>query len=104
MCLQTAPPGSADGGSLPLLWFFSDGREQLEGQGLIQDKMRVCATADSYQVTRHRMSQVEKDSWSRSAIQIKAGASHQSKNRLRSLRNNGSKDQRQLEGRAHIYI
>ena len=59
----------------------SDGREQLEGQGVIQDKITVCATEDSYQVTRERMSQVEKDSWSRSAIEIKPGATHPSKNR-----------------------
>lgn len=69
--------------------FFSNGQEQLEGQGVIQDKITVCATDDSYQMTRERMSQVEKDSWSRSAIEIKPGATHQSKNRLGSLRNNG---------------
>ncbi|XP_059214086.1 RNA polymerase II elongation factor ELL2-like [Centropristis striata] len=57
----------------------SDGREQLEGQGIIQDKITVCATDDSYQMTRERMSQVEKDSWSRSAIEIKPGATHPSK-------------------------
>ncbi|XP_070686118.1 RNA polymerase II elongation factor ELL-like [Pempheris klunzingeri] len=57
----------------------SNGREQLEGQGIIQDKITVCATDDSYQMTRERMSQVEKDSWSRSAIEIKPGASHPSK-------------------------
>lgn len=62
--------------------FCSDGREQLEGQGVIQDKITVCATDDSYQMTRERMSQVEKDSWSRSAIEIKPGATHPSKNRL----------------------
>ncbi|KAM6942801.1 RNA polymerase II elongation factor ELL2-like [Xenentodon cancila] len=57
----------------------SDGREQLEGQGSIQDKITVCATDDSYQITRERMSQAEKDSWSRSAIEIKPGATHPSK-------------------------
>ncbi|XP_017274274.1 RNA polymerase II elongation factor ELL2 [Kryptolebias marmoratus] len=57
----------------------SDGREQLDAQGSIQDKITVCATDDSYQVTRERMSQVEKDSWSRSAIEIKPGATHPSK-------------------------
>ncbi|XP_037553476.1 RNA polymerase II elongation factor ELL2 [Nematolebias whitei] len=57
----------------------NDGREQLEGQGSIQDKITVCATDDSYQMTRERMSQVEKDSWSRSAIEIKPGATHPSK-------------------------
>ncbi|TWW67327.1 RNA polymerase II elongation factor ELL2 [Takifugu flavidus] len=55
----------------------SDGREQLEGQGVIQDKLTVCATDDSYQLTRERMSQVEKDSWSHSAIEIKPGGTHQ---------------------------
>ncbi|XP_049574658.1 RNA polymerase II elongation factor ELL2 [Syngnathus scovelli] len=57
----------------------SDGRQQLEGQGVIQDKITVCATEDSYQMTRERMSQVEKDSWSRSAIEIKPGATRPSK-------------------------
>ncbi|XP_077451148.1 RNA polymerase II elongation factor ELL2-like [Stigmatopora argus] len=57
----------------------SDGREQLQGQGVIQDKITVCATEDSYQMTRERVSQVEKDSWSRSAIEIKPGATHPSK-------------------------
>uniref|UniRef100_A0A674P7M2 Si:ch211-13k12.2 n=1 Tax=Takifugu rubripes TaxID=31033 RepID=A0A674P7M2_TAKRU len=33
----------------------SDGREQLEGQGVIQDKLTVCATDDSYQLTRERI-------------------------------------------------
>ncbi|XP_068595701.1 RNA polymerase II elongation factor ELL [Brachionichthys hirsutus] len=51
-----------------------EGRDQLEGQGSIQDKITVCATDDSYQTTRERMSQVEKD-WSRSAIEIKPGPS-----------------------------
>ncbi|XP_011491202.1 RNA polymerase II elongation factor ELL2 [Oryzias latipes] len=60
-------------------YVLSDGREQLEGQGSIQDKITVCATDDSYQMTRERMSQVEKDSWSRSAIEIKPGATHPSK-------------------------
>lgn len=64
---------------------FSDGREQLEGQGIIQDKITVCATDDSYQMTRERMSQAEKDSWSRSAIEIKPGATHPSKKRLKVL-------------------
>ncbi|XP_033839197.1 RNA polymerase II elongation factor ELL2-like isoform X1 [Periophthalmus magnuspinnatus] len=51
----------------------SDGHEQLEGQGIIQDKITVCATDDSYQTTRERVSQVEKDSWNRSVIEIKPG-------------------------------
>ncbi|KAL6479222.1 hypothetical protein MHYP_G00126550 [Metynnis hypsauchen] len=56
-----------------------DGRDHLEGQGSIQDKITVCATDDSYQMTRERMSQVEKDILSRSAIEIKPGATHPSK-------------------------
>ncbi|KAG8012634.1 RNA polymerase II elongation factor ELL, partial [Nibea albiflora] len=35
-----------------------EGRDHLEGQGSIQDKITVCATDDSYQTTRERMSQV----------------------------------------------
>uniref|UniRef100_A0A8C1V8F5 Si:ch211-13k12.2 n=1 Tax=Cyprinus carpio TaxID=7962 RepID=A0A8C1V8F5_CYPCA len=56
-----------------------DGREHLESQGSIQDKITVCATDDSYQMTRERMSQVEKDIWSRSAIEIKPGSTRPSK-------------------------
>ncbi|TRY86949.1 hypothetical protein DNTS_021841 [Danionella cerebrum] len=56
-----------------------NGREHLEGQGSIQDKITVCATDDSYQMTRERMSQVEKDIWSRSAIEIKPGSTRPSK-------------------------
>uniref|UniRef100_A0A3Q3IYH4 OCEL domain-containing protein n=2 Tax=Monopterus albus TaxID=43700 RepID=A0A3Q3IYH4_MONAL len=52
-----------------------EGRDHLEGQGSIQDKITICATDDSYQTTRERMSQVEKDIWSRSAIEIKPGPS-----------------------------
>uniref|UniRef100_H3CJU7 Si:ch211-13k12.2 n=1 Tax=Tetraodon nigroviridis TaxID=99883 RepID=H3CJU7_TETNG len=52
-----------------------EGRDRLEGQGSIQDKITVCATDDSYQTTRERMSQVEKDIWSRTAIEIKPGPS-----------------------------
>ncbi|XP_077373753.1 RNA polymerase II elongation factor ELL [Festucalex cinctus] len=52
-----------------------EGKDQLEGQGSIQDKITVCATDDSYQATRERVSQVEKDIWSRSAIEIKPGPS-----------------------------
>ncbi|XP_051513430.1 RNA polymerase II elongation factor ELL-like [Myxocyprinus asiaticus] len=60
-------------------YLSGDGREHLEGQGSIQDKITVCATDDSYQMTRERMSQVEKDIWSRSAIEIKPGSTHPSK-------------------------
>lgn len=80
--------------------FCSDGREQLEGQGIIQDKITVCATDDSYQMTRERMSQVEKDSWSRSAIEIKPGATHLSKNRLGVFVEQNQEDQRTI----HVQI
>ncbi|KAM9854534.1 RNA polymerase II elongation factor ELL [Aulostomus maculatus] len=56
-------------------YISGEGRDHLEGQGSIQDKITVCATDDSYQATRERMSQVEKDIWSRSAIEIKPGPS-----------------------------
>ncbi|XP_078283161.1 RNA polymerase II elongation factor ELL2 isoform X1 [Rhinoraja longicauda] len=52
-------------------------RNQLECLGSIQDKITVCATDDSYQMTRDRMSQVEKESWSRATIEIKPGTSYQ---------------------------
>lgn len=58
---------------LPLI--HREGRDRLESQGSIQDKITVCATDDSYQTTRERMSQVEKDIWSRTAIEIKPGPS-----------------------------
>ncbi|XP_062317621.1 RNA polymerase II elongation factor ELL [Osmerus eperlanus] len=60
-------------------YISGEGREHLEGQGSIQDKITVCATDDSYQMTRERMSQVEKDIWSRSAIEIKPGSTRPSK-------------------------
>ncbi|KAI4825529.1 hypothetical protein KUCAC02_021209, partial [Chaenocephalus aceratus] len=58
-----------------------EARDHLEGQGSIQDKITVCATDDSYQTTRERMSQVEKDIWSRSAIEIKPGPSSDGSNK-----------------------
>ncbi|XP_061577865.1 RNA polymerase II elongation factor ELL [Cololabis saira] len=72
-----------------------EGRDHLEGQGSIQDKITVCATDDSYQTTRERMSQVEKDIWSRTAIEIKPGPSKcvkvQRKQGQVSLSDSGSK-------------
>ncbi|TNN27280.1 RNA polymerase II elongation factor ELL [Liparis tanakae] len=75
----------------------SDGREQLEGQGIIQDKITVCATDDSYQMTRERMSQVEKDSWSRAAIEIKPGATHPSED-IDGRRRGGEEEERRRGG------
>uniref|UniRef100_A0A3B5N126 RNA polymerase II elongation factor ELL N-terminal domain-containing protein n=1 Tax=Xiphophorus couchianus TaxID=32473 RepID=A0A3B5N126_9TELE len=45
-----------------------EGRDHLESQGSIQDKITVCATDDSYQTTRERMSQVLKKSVSSCCI------------------------------------
>ncbi|XP_063305032.1 RNA polymerase II elongation factor ELL3 [Pelobates fuscus] len=58
------------------LW---SGEKKLSCVGSIQDKITVCATDESYQLTRDRMSQVEKETWSRTAIEIKPGASYRSK-------------------------
>ncbi|KAM8973569.1 RNA polymerase II elongation factor ELL3 [Pelodytes ibericus] len=55
------------------------GEKQLSCVGSIQDKITVCATDESYQLTRDRMSQVEKETWSRTAIEIKPGASYRTK-------------------------
>ncbi|XP_063781944.1 RNA polymerase II elongation factor ELL3 isoform X2 [Pseudophryne corroboree] len=55
------------------------GAKQLSCIGTIQDKITVCATDESYQLTRDRMSQVEKETWSRTAIEIKPGTSHKNK-------------------------
>ncbi|XP_051896604.1 RNA polymerase II elongation factor ELL isoform X3 [Pristis pectinata] len=52
-------------------------RNRLECLGNIQDKITVCATDDSYQMTRDRMSQVEKESWSRATIEIKPETPYQ---------------------------
>ncbi|XP_069481277.1 RNA polymerase II elongation factor ELL3 isoform X2 [Ambystoma mexicanum] len=55
------------------------GQSHLDCVGSIQDKITVCATDESYQLTRDRMSQVEKETWSRAAIEIKPGASCRNK-------------------------
>ncbi|KAG9489217.1 hypothetical protein GDO78_005293 [Eleutherodactylus coqui] len=56
-----------------------NGDKQLTCIGTIQDKITVCATDESYQLTRDRVSQVEKETWSRTAIEIKPGVSQRSK-------------------------
>ncbi|XP_043933644.1 RNA polymerase II elongation factor ELL3 [Protopterus annectens] len=60
-------------------YISSSGRSQLECQGTIQDKITVCATDDSYKLTRERMSQAEKESWSRAAIEIKPETQYRKK-------------------------
>ncbi|XP_069483754.1 RNA polymerase II elongation factor ELL2 [Ambystoma mexicanum] len=51
----------------------SSGTSQLNCLGVIQDKITVCATNDSYQITRERMAQADEDSRSRSTKVIKPG-------------------------------
>lgn len=51
----------------------SPGVPQLSSLGVIQDKITVCATNDSYQVTRERMTQAEEDTRKRSTKVIKPG-------------------------------
>ncbi|KAM9311086.1 RNA polymerase II elongation factor ELL3 [Gastrophryne carolinensis] len=55
------------------------GEKHLSCIGTIQDKITVCATDESYQLTRDRVFHVEKETWSRTAIETKPGASHRSK-------------------------
>ncbi|NXT32564.1 ELL2 factor, partial [Pelecanoides urinatrix] len=51
----------------------SSGALQLSCLGLIQNKITVCATSDSYLTTRERMTQAEEESRNRSAKVIKPG-------------------------------
>lgn len=74
---MTVPP-IGPGVVLTSCFLRRENREQLECQGSVQDKITVCATDDSYQMTRERMSQVEKDIWSRTAIEIKPGSTYPS--------------------------
>ncbi|XP_058512395.1 RNA polymerase II elongation factor ELL2 isoform X2 [Ochotona princeps] len=53
--------------------FSSSGASQLNCLGFIQDKITVCATNDSYQMTRERMTQAEEESRNRSTKVIKPG-------------------------------
>ncbi|XP_048415841.1 RNA polymerase II elongation factor ELL isoform X2 [Stegostoma tigrinum] len=51
----------------------------LDCLGGIQDKITVCATDDSYQMTRERMTQAEEETRSRGAIVIKPGGRYRAK-------------------------
>ncbi|MCI4386931.1 hypothetical protein PGIGA_G00068420 [Pangasianodon gigas] len=51
----------------------SSGVPHLSSLGAIQDKITVCATNDSYQVTRERMTQAEEDTRKRGTKVIKPG-------------------------------
>uniref|UniRef100_A0A2K6LRX2 OCEL domain-containing protein n=1 Tax=Rhinopithecus bieti TaxID=61621 RepID=A0A2K6LRX2_RHIBE len=53
--------------------FSNSGASQLNCLGFIQDKITVCATNDSDQMTRERMTQAEEESRNRSAKVIKFG-------------------------------
>ncbi|XP_023585896.1 RNA polymerase II elongation factor ELL2 isoform X2 [Trichechus manatus latirostris] len=53
--------------------FSSSGASQLNCLGFIHDKITVCATNDSYQMTRERMTQAEEESRNRSTKVIKPG-------------------------------
>lgn len=53
--------------------FYSSGASQLSSLGLIQNKITVCATNDSYQMTKERMTQAEEELRNRSAKVIKPG-------------------------------
>ncbi|XP_067824681.1 RNA polymerase II elongation factor ELL [Heptranchias perlo] len=59
------------------------GSVQLDCLGGIQDKITVCATDDSYQMTRERMTQAEEETRSRGAIVIKPGGRYRVKRVLR---------------------
>ncbi|XP_062888094.1 RNA polymerase II elongation factor ELL [Mobula hypostoma] len=58
------------------------GNVQLDCLGGIQDKITVCATDDSYQMTRERMTQAEEETRSRGAIVIKPGGPIRGRNIL----------------------
>ncbi|XP_042678895.1 RNA polymerase II elongation factor ELL2 [Centrocercus urophasianus] len=51
----------------------SSGASQLSSLGFIQNKITVCATNDSYQMTKERMTQAEEELRNRSAKVIKPG-------------------------------
>ncbi|XP_043920395.1 RNA polymerase II elongation factor ELL2 [Protopterus annectens] len=51
----------------------SSGESQLDCLGVVQNKVTVCATNDSYQMTRERMTQAEEETRSRSTKVIKPG-------------------------------
>ncbi|XP_076851017.1 RNA polymerase II elongation factor ELL2 isoform X2 [Brachyhypopomus gauderio] len=51
----------------------SSGLAQMSSLGTVQDKITVCATNDSYQVTRERMTQAEEDTRKRATKVIKPG-------------------------------
>ena len=61
---------------LPPLWVSSLGASHLASMGTVQDKVTVCATNDSYQVTRERMTQAVEDTRERGTKVIKPGGKY----------------------------
>ncbi|KAJ7999696.1 hypothetical protein DPEC_G00197080 [Dallia pectoralis] len=57
----------------------SSGTHHLASLGTIQEKVTVCATNDSYQVTRERMAQAEEDSRKRGTKVLKPGGQFRGK-------------------------
>uniref|UniRef100_A0A3B1KHY0 Elongation factor for RNA polymerase II 2 n=1 Tax=Astyanax mexicanus TaxID=7994 RepID=A0A3B1KHY0_ASTMX len=57
----------------------SSGASHLSSLGTVQDKITVCATNDSYQVTRERMTQAEEDTRKRGTKVIKPGGQFRGK-------------------------
>uniref|UniRef100_A0A3P8ZVJ1 OCEL domain-containing protein n=1 Tax=Esox lucius TaxID=8010 RepID=A0A3P8ZVJ1_ESOLU len=57
----------------------SSGTHHLVSLGTVQDKVTVCATNDSYQVTRERMAQAEEDSRKRGTKVLKPGGQFRGK-------------------------
>ncbi|KAK1787450.1 hypothetical protein P4O66_002928 [Electrophorus voltai] len=57
----------------PISFTTSSGLAQLSSLGTVQDKITVCATNDSYQVTRERMTQAEEDTRKKATKVIKPG-------------------------------
>ncbi|XP_041744571.1 RNA polymerase II elongation factor ELL2 isoform X2 [Coregonus clupeaformis] len=57
----------------------SSGTPHLVSLGTVQDKVTVCATNDSYQVTRDRMTQAEEDSRKRGTKVLKPGGQFRGK-------------------------
>lgn len=70
---QSTPVGNI---SLP---FCSSGASHLRLLAAVQDKVTVCATNDSYQVTRERMTQAVEDTRERGTKVIKPGGQYRGK-------------------------
>uniref|UniRef100_S4R6L9 RNA polymerase II elongation factor ELL N-terminal domain-containing protein n=1 Tax=Petromyzon marinus TaxID=7757 RepID=S4R6L9_PETMA len=61
------------------------GVPRLDCVGTVQEKLTICATDDSYQATRERMTQAEEETRSRGAIVIKPGGPFNGKRTVRRL-------------------